>query len=143
MLLWQSPCLTEASVSAALADVIRFGDTVFDVGSFAGSLSIVMGRLTGPRGSVISFEANPITAANAVRNFTENGSFNCHMINRAITETSGDFIKLHLSGGVGDSIFAQAWMRSSMGCTSKKLMLSAMLPASKTSSCITVPMRCR
>jgi len=56
--LWFETIATEPSVQIILKDLIRPGDTCFDVGGFQGDLTLAMSRLVGPNGKIITFEAN-------------------------------------------------------------------------------------
>lgn len=56
---WWKPIFGEPTSDLAIRDYCRPGDVVFDVGSNAGGLALMMSRLVGPRGIVLAFEASP------------------------------------------------------------------------------------
>jgi hypothetical protein len=56
---WLRPNYTEPQVLYPLRDLIKPGQTAFDVGANFGFLSVAMSRRAGPRGAVCAFEANP------------------------------------------------------------------------------------
>lgn len=52
----------ESHILAWTTEVLRSGDTFFDVGAHAGWISLVAARLVGPRGWVVAFEPSPALA---------------------------------------------------------------------------------
>jgi FkbM family methyltransferase len=67
------PHESEPDVHRVLASVLEAGDTVLDVGAFAGIHAIVAARRVGPTGRVIAFEPTPEIASLARRHFRWNG----------------------------------------------------------------------
>jgi FkbM family methyltransferase len=63
----------EMWVTEALAELIRPGMVVADVGANVGYFSVLMADLVGPTGRVIAFEPNPAVAALLARGITANG----------------------------------------------------------------------
>jgi FkbM family methyltransferase len=62
----------EAQVQQALVDHLRPGMTFYDLGANIGYFSLIAARLVGPKGSVISFEADPEIAARLRDNLARN-----------------------------------------------------------------------
>ena len=103
---WLSVNYTEPRVNYALQDLVKAGSVAYDVGANFGGISLTLSRLTGPRGIVCSFEANPVIAAKCQRAFTRSGSSNCHLYQAAIYRESGKDVTLYLSDNeVADSIY--------------------------------------
>jgi FkbM family methyltransferase len=84
--------LSETTVQFALRDLIRPGDTAFDVGAHMGMLSIIMSRLVGPNGKVCSFEASPDTLLQTRTNLLYAAAFNCSLFHAAITTQSNQWV---------------------------------------------------
>ena len=62
---------------------ISAGDTVFDVGAFVGTHSILMYQLVGDTGRVYAFEPQPECADLIQKTFTVNNMENCTVANKA------------------------------------------------------------
>ncbi len=62
----------EPEVQKALVDHLRPGMTVYDIGANIGFFSLMAARIVGPRGTVISFEADPEIAARLRENLARN-----------------------------------------------------------------------
>ena len=102
---WLVRNYTEPQVLYALRDLIRPGQTAFDVGANFGDLSIAMSRRAGPRGVVCAFEANPEIARLCQAALLRSGCSNTQVYNTAIYHTSRQKITLYLSDNmVSDSI---------------------------------------
>jgi hypothetical protein len=88
------PNVSEPSVQALFPDFIRPGDTVFDVGADIGSLTQVLSRTVGPRGLVVSFEANPATFPLLNANIIKNAQFNCFVVPLAVFTHSHKLLQI-------------------------------------------------
>lgn len=102
----------EVSVNLALLDGLRPGDACFDIGANVGTQAAIMSRMVGPRGLVTAVEANPKTAVSAREALMRLGCANAQVLNRAVTERTGDTIKLFLGDGPNDSIIPHPWISS-------------------------------
>jgi FkbM family methyltransferase len=96
---WHEPVCGEPGVNLALRDLIRPGDTCFDVGAFDGALAQVMARATGPRGLVCAFEANPGMLAKLTNNCSANALANVYLVHAAVWHTTGEWVKLRVPPG--------------------------------------------
>jgi FkbM family methyltransferase len=83
-ILWELP------IQHMAADVLRPGDTVFDVGANVGGLSVAFSRLVGPTGRVVSFECNPPIIDVCRKTLALNGADNVTLMERAVFERSGE-----------------------------------------------------
>jgi len=97
---WHEVVCAEPGVNLALRDLIRPGDTCFDVGAFDGALAQVMARATGPRGTVCAFEANPGVLAKLTNNCTANALANVHLVHAAVWHTTGEWVTMLVPPGV-------------------------------------------
>ena len=79
-----------------LAELVRPGDTVFDIGANVGLFSVVLGRAVCAGGRVISAEPVPINALRAKENYELNHLFNVQLVNAAIGSAEGT-IRLNLA----------------------------------------------
>lgn len=64
--------------------------TVFDVGAHAGYYTLMFSRLVGPKGRVLSFEANPDNADSLRKHLLINGLENVEVIEAAVCDRSGE-----------------------------------------------------
>ena len=102
--LWFENIATEPSVQIILKDLVRPGDTCFDVGGFQGDLTLVMSRLVGPNGKIITFEANQNVLKTLTANCILNHLTNTFLVNAAVWHTSGLLLEIIDNGvpaGVG------------------------------------------
>jgi FkbM family methyltransferase len=97
---WHEPVCGEPGVNLALRDLVRPGDTCFDVGAFDGALAQVMARLTGPRGLVCAFEANPGMLAKLTNNCSANALANVHLVHAVVWHTTGEWATMLVPPGV-------------------------------------------
>lgn len=95
----------EPTVTIALRDYCRPGDTVFDVGANAGALSMLMSRYVGPTGRVLAFEASPRIVAKTQYNLINSGCSNVHLFYRAVYKTSHEVVKIFPGTHLNDSIY--------------------------------------
>ncbi len=103
---WYEPNLCEPSVQLAMRDLVRGGDTVFDVGANCGSLSLMLSRLVGPRGIVCSFEASRRIVDKTQYNLVNNGCGNVTLYHRAVFHTSGNVLPIYYGSHLNDSVMA-------------------------------------
>lgn len=103
---WYDQNLCEPTVQIVLRDLCRPGDTVFDVGANAGALSLLMSRLVGLKGRVVSFEASRRIVDKTQHNLTLNGCSNVELYNRAIYHTSGQTAVIYHGSHLNDSLLA-------------------------------------
>ena len=96
----------EPTVTIALKDYCRPGDTVFDVGANAGALSVLMSRYVGPSGRVLSFEASPRIISKTHYNIVKSGCTNIHLFYRAVYKKSHDLVQMFPGTHLNDSIYA-------------------------------------
>jgi FkbM family methyltransferase len=102
---WLHPNYTEPQVLFPLRDLIKPGQTAFDVGANFGHLSVAMSRRAGPRGAVCAFEANPEIAKRCQTALVRGGCGNVQVISTAVYHTSRQRLRLYLSDNmVADSI---------------------------------------
>jgi FkbM family methyltransferase len=85
MLMWG---LHEPEVQAVLPDIVRPGQTAYDLGASVGFFSVALGRLVGPSGHVIAFEPQSHTAIEAVA--AENHLPWITVIHRAVADYVGE-----------------------------------------------------
>lgn len=110
---WLHPNYTEPQVLFPLRDLIKSGQTVFDVGANFGHLSLAMSRRAGPRGAVCAFEANPQIAKRCQAALVRAGCGNVEVVSAAIYHTSRRRLQLYLSDNmVADSVARQVSERS-------------------------------
>jgi FkbM family methyltransferase len=110
---WLKPNYTEPQVLFPLRDLIKPGQTVFDVGANFGHLSVAMSRRTGLHGAVCAFEANPQIAKRCQAALVRGGCGNAQVISAAVYHTSRQRLQLYLSDNmVADSINRQVSDRS-------------------------------
>ena len=102
---WLHPDYTEPQVLYALRDLIKPGQTVFDVGANFGHLSVAMSRRAGPRGAVCAFEANPEIVKRCQATLGRSGCGNVQVFSAAVYGASRRRLQLYLSDNmVADSV---------------------------------------
>jgi FkbM family methyltransferase len=74
----------EPQVQKALIDHLRPGMTFYDVGANIGFFSLMAARLVGPKGGVVSFEADPEIAARLRENLARNQFTHAHVEQKAV-----------------------------------------------------------
>jgi FkbM family methyltransferase len=110
---WLQPNYTEPQVLYALRDLIKPGQTVFDVGANFGHLSVAMSRRVGPRGAICAFEVNPDTAKRCQAWLVRGGCGNAQVISAAVYHSSRQRLQLYLSENrVADSVIRKVSDRS-------------------------------
>lgn len=78
-----------AAERASLARLVRPGMVVVDVGANLGLYSLLMARLAGPTGRVVSFEPDPALFSLLRENCAANGATNVECIHLALGSLSG------------------------------------------------------
>jgi len=79
----------ETPVQAALAEHVRPGSVVVDIGANVGFFTVLAARLVGPEGRVIAFEPVPTNARYVRRNAALNGFHQVTVIERAVADRGG------------------------------------------------------
>jgi FkbM family methyltransferase len=79
----------EPEVQEALAELLKPGQTVYDVGANIGFFTILCSRLVGPSGRVYAFEPIPRNLATLKRNIALNGLTNVVVVEMALSSSSG------------------------------------------------------
>jgi FkbM family methyltransferase len=79
----------EPEVQAAIERRLRPGMTFYDVGANAGFFSLLGSVIVGPAGTVIAFEPHPETAAQLLKQISENGASNVEVVEAAICDKVG------------------------------------------------------
>jgi FkbM family methyltransferase len=89
MLLEYSVGITEPEVTRAITAVVQPGWSCVDIGAHRGYFTLLLARLAGERGRVVSFEAHPDNAAMTARHAAVNGvAPRVTVENRAVSDGS-------------------------------------------------------
>ncbi len=79
----------EPEVQEALAELVKPGQTVYDVGANIGFFTILCSRLVGPQGRVYAFEPIPQNLATLRHNVALNGLSNVTIVEKALSSSTG------------------------------------------------------
>lgn len=79
----------EPEVQQALAELVKPGQTVYDVGANIGFFTILCSRLVGPQGRVYAFEPIPQNLATLRHNVALNGLGNVTIVEKALSSSTG------------------------------------------------------
>jgi FkbM family methyltransferase len=79
----------EPEVQEALAQLVKPGQTVYDVGANIGFFTILCSRLVGPQGRVYAFEPIPQNLVTLRRNIALNGLTNVVVVEKALSASTG------------------------------------------------------
>jgi hypothetical protein len=120
---WWETNFWEPSVQLALRDLIKPGTIIFDVGANVAGLSILMSRLTGPKGTVCAFEASPRIIELTHGNIIASGCNNIQLYHNAIFSESGKDMMIFAGGHLNDSIYNQGEFKNNVGKTVKTMAL--------------------
>lgn len=101
---WWKPSFWEPTVALAIRDYCRPGDVVFDVGSNAGGLALMMSRLVGPRGIVLAFEASPRIVDKTHYNLVNAGCHNVTLFHKAVWRRSGELVNMAPGDHLNDHV---------------------------------------
>ena len=92
----------EPVLSAYLADLLRPGDTVIDIGANVGAHTLFAAHLVGSAGHVHAIEASPHIFAKLQENIRLNGMTNVRLYNVAVTDVAGSaLVYLHSDYNLG------------------------------------------
>ena len=97
----------EQPVQAALAQHVKSGDVVYDIGANVGFFSVIAARLVGEQGAVYAFEPLPANAAQLRHNIDLNGFEQVHIFEYAVSNQSGQG-ELLIAANVGGSALSTA-----------------------------------
>jgi len=120
---WWETNFWEPSVQLALRDLIKPGSIIFDVGANLAGLSILMSRLTGPKGIVCAFEASPRIIELTHGNIIASGCNNIQLYHNAIFSESGKDLMIYAGGHLNDSIYNQGEFKNNLGKMVKTMSL--------------------
>ena len=81
--------IAEPLVQDALAEHVRAGDVVWDVGANIGFFTLIAARLAGPQGRVVSFEPMPANASALRANLASNQAHNVEVVELAVGDSEG------------------------------------------------------
>jgi FkbM family methyltransferase len=79
----------EPEVQETLAELVKPGQTVYDVGANIGFFTILCSRLVGPQGKVYAFEPIPENLATLRRNIALNKLTNVVIVEKALSASTG------------------------------------------------------
>ena len=79
----------ETSTFLGLRQSLSEGDIAFDVGSSYGVMTVLMAKLVGKNGKIVSFEANPQVIEKAIEIVKANHLDNVRILNLLVGESSG------------------------------------------------------
>jgi FkbM family methyltransferase len=79
----------ELEVQQALGELIKPGQTVYDVGANIGFFTILCSRLVGPQGKVYAFEPIPENLKTLRHNIALNGLSNVVVVEKALSSSTG------------------------------------------------------
>lgn len=92
----------EPELQAALAEFLKPGMTVYDVGANIGYVTLMLAHQTGPSGQVFAFEALPVNVERIRTNLELNHQTNVTVISGAVLDQSGSVsFYVHASVGMG------------------------------------------
>src|SRR5205823_1211845 len=80
----------DEDVIAALENLIRPGDVIYDVGAHHGLMTVIAARGAGPGGAVVSFEPNPNAFDQLRRHVAINRVTNAVLENTALSDEEGE-----------------------------------------------------
>lgn len=85
----------EPEVVHLMLRAVRLGDTVIDAGANIGFFTILLSKLVGETGHVIAVEPSPRNLAKLRANIELNGCTNVEVIDKALSDKSGEMIKFY------------------------------------------------
>jgi len=98
------PNFWEPNVAIALRDVLKPGDTFWDIGANVGGITRLGSRLVGPTGLVIAVEASLENYSKLHHNIIANNLSNVFGVRSAIWSESGKLLNLFRGDGGNDSL---------------------------------------
>jgi len=89
----------DTDLQKILKENLRPGMVFYDIGSNNGFFSLLAGRIVGPDGHVVAFEAEPRLGSVVLENIARNNARNVHFVQSAVWSSSGfvDFCPVDLS----------------------------------------------
>lgn len=90
----------EPEKTAAIADEVRPGDIVFDIGAHVGYFTVLMSERAGPDGRVFAFEPRPLNQRFLSRHVRVNGCVNTRVLHQAVGDRD-DTVRLETNTGTG------------------------------------------
>jgi FkbM family methyltransferase len=96
---------------ATLMKIVQPGMTVLDIGGNLGLYTVLLSRLVGPAGRVITFEPDPDLFATLQRNCVLNGCANVEAHNLAVGSSHGRLLLQKLVFNAGDNHLAEGGSR--------------------------------
>lgn len=78
----------EPQIQTLLPRICGPGDVVYDIGGNVGFFTVVLARIVGPEGEVVSFEPMPETFAALTHNVAINGFTNVRPVGKAVSQRS-------------------------------------------------------
>ena len=102
----------EIHLQKIIKEYISFADTVFDIGSNIGYVSIAMSKIVGEQGKVYSFEAIPETSNKCKRNLELNSCENVNLTNKALSDQSETVVFRIPDGGETHPMASMIWHSS-------------------------------
>lgn len=79
----------EPEKTATLAQAVRPGDVVFDIGAHIGYFTVLMSQAVGDSGRVFAFEPRPLNQRFLRRHISVNGCTNVEVLNVSVGDRSG------------------------------------------------------
>jgi FkbM family methyltransferase len=73
-----------------LADLLKPGDVVYDIGGHAGYMALLFSAMVGPTGRVFSFEPSPLNYTRLERNVNANRRSNLTVVKAAASDREGE-----------------------------------------------------
>lgn len=127
---WYLPNASEPGVQLILRDLIKPGDTCLDVGAFQGDLTLVMSRLVGPKGQIVTFEANPLILERLTNNCISNFLTNVFLVHGAVWHKSNEWLQF-FDNGAASRIDIKSTERSEDLIPVKSISLDDFLASNK------------
>ncbi|MFA6357072.1 MAG: FkbM family methyltransferase [Candidatus Omnitrophota bacterium] len=72
-----------------IVNAVKQGNTVIDIGANIGIVTLLLAKLVGPKGRVVSFEPGPMSFALLTTNVLVNNYKNITLVNNAVSSISG------------------------------------------------------
>jgi FkbM family methyltransferase len=80
----------ENDAQKLLADLVKPGDVVYDIGGHAGYMALLFSAIVGPTGRVFTFEPSPLNYARLERNVNANRRINLTVVRAAASDCDGE-----------------------------------------------------
>lgn len=79
----------ETDAQEKLAKVIHSGQVVYDIGGYAGYMSLLFSSMVGPDGRIFAFEPSPVNLPRIRHNIEKNSKVNVSVIEAAVSDQEG------------------------------------------------------